>query len=357
MEKTIIILTTLVVLFSGYPIEAQDSIQVAVISPKIGELIEPEEQNHYKILPDTKEFLLAYFYKSAGDYYKAKVYFIYNKHLMEKDLTMSEKSVLMIGETINNYEKIISKQYTAGENPAEIKLVWIDRKDIRKKIEGQMKTKYQYLVIPGEESDYSKFLISYPRLGFDFGILTSNFDFSEMNSLTNTIDKFFRDQGISVRPVNTDYSLSYIFRFKGDLEISQNVSASLMVDYTAWLDYLNYNALTLVAQYKIHNLIKGLIPVVGLGYTLNNFKITADYGNTRIDDHGGQLESVSVDGGTTGLLAEAGIIFPIGNWFNISLMTDFYMLTKYEYTEYRTGFSSEIRPGNFTAGIYLNFLF
>lgn len=357
MGKTIFIFSIMVVLFLRYPLKAQDSVQVAIISPKIGGLIEPEEQNYYKILPYTREFILAYFYKSSGEHYKAKVYFLYKKLLTEKNIIMTENELLIKGETINNYENIKSKQYTAGENPAEIKFVWIDRNEIRKKIEEQLKSEYGYLVIPGTESDYSKFLISYPRLGFNFGILYSNFDFSEMTSLTNSINNFFREQGVVIRSVKPNYSVSVFIRFKGELEINRNITASLMVDYDAWVDDISYNALTLVAQYKFNDLIGGIVPVAGLGYTLNNFKITVDYGHTVINDTGGQLESVTVDGGTDGPVAEAGIIFPLEDWFNISLMADFYMLSNYKYTEDRTGFSSEIRPGTFSAGIYFNFLF
>ena len=355
MKKTIIKLITIVFIFLTHLLIAQDSIRVAEISPKIGGLIEPAEQNYYKILPNTRNFLLAYFYKSTGDYYTAKVFYLNGELLAEKNFIMAEYELLNKGEIINNYEKFKSKQYRVGENPAEIKFVWIDRNEIRNKIEVQLRSEYRYLIIPGTESDYSKFLIAYPRLGFDIGVLYSNFDFSNVALLINSINNFFREQDIIVQPVNPNYSLPALFRFKGDLEINRDISASLMVDYDAWVDDISYNSLTLVIQYKINDLSRSIIPFVGLGYTLNNFKITVDYGNDNIN--GGILESVSVDGGTEGLVAEAGIIFPLKNSFNISLMADLYVLSYYKYKEQRTGFSSEIRPGTFSAGIYFNFLF
>ncbi len=92
-----------------------------------------------------------------------------------------------------------------------------------------------------------------------------------------------------------------------------------MIDYDLWTKNISYSAFSALAIYKLNDVAENFLPFAGLGYTKNNFDITIDYGKVVINDYGGQLESVKVDGGTEGLIAETGFEIPMGMWCNFGL--------------------------------------
>lgn len=356
-EKLTFIIAILNILLLQIPLKAQDSVQVVVVSQRTGLYIEPAERDYYGLFSSDQYFVLAYFTKDSTDVYTGRIMFLNDKILQERKFKMKKISLQNLGERIDNYEKIKSGNYTMGTNPAGLKFVWVKRDDIKDRIKNINRVVADYPLLKEPDDDYAKFLIHYPRIGISLGIGYTNFKFDDLSNLTDAINKFYEDKGFVLFPAEPEYQLSPIIRFKGNLEITSHLSASLMVESDLSNPDVDYNAMTVMGYYDFKRLMENFVPYAGLGYTRNNFNIKVNYGMGTVDSLGGMLESVEQDGKTEGLVLEAGIKALLGNSFSIGIAADYYFLLPYKYTTNYLGFSSEIRPGNFGAGIYFNILF
>lgn len=357
MRKLTFILAILNILVQQNPLKAQDSVQVVILSQRTGLYIEPEERSYYNLFSTDNNFVLAYFTRDSVDSYTAVITWQNDKGLQERKVKIKKMSLLNFGERINNYEKIKAKNYTMGENRVEPEFVWVKKSDIDNKIKELTGKTIDYPLLKAPDTDYANLFKHYPRFGISAGSAYTNFKFDELNSLTDKIDNHFKAKGYDVHPLETDYNLGSILRFKGIVEFTADLSAVLMLDYNIINEDIKYNAVTLMGLYSFTGLMNNFVPFAGLGYTRNNFNINVDYGSTIIDTLQGMLEAVIVDGGTEGLIAEAGIKALIGNSFSIGIAADYYFLTTYKYEVDYMGFSSEIKPGNLSAGIFFNILF
>lgn len=357
MKKLIFLLAAGIVFLMQYSAKAQDSVEVVIVSHLVGPFIEPEEHDYYNIFSVDNNFLLAYFTRDSIDLYSAHIIYFDDKGLQERKINIKEKSLVNLGERINNNEKFKAGNYKIGSDPAILEFVWIKKDDININVLNQQKTSSDYPLLKKTDADYKKFFSHYPRFGMGLGLTYLNFNFDELLVLTNAIDNYYYNKGFYVSPRALDYKAGPVFRFKGLVDFTSTLSASLMVEYNISNSDINYNSFTLMGLYTYKDLSEYFNPFAGVGYTRNNFNITVDYGSATVDTLGGMLESVKVDGGTEGLIAEAGIKALFGNSFSIGIAADYYFLTTYKYKVNYISFNSEIKPGNFGAGIFINILF
>ncbi len=306
----------LYILILQYSVEAQDSVEVTILCPQIGPFIELSERNYYRIFSTDVNFQLAYILRDSDKVYSARIIFGDETGSKERKVDLKEVSLFNIAERLTNFEKIKTGEYTVGENPARLSYVWVKKEEINKKIKKEQKLQSNFMLTNNTGNDYEKFFFHYPRFGISLGPSFTDFNFDEIASLTNEVDKYFNERGYAVSPQKDfDYKLGSVFRIKGLFEITAEMSAALMIEYNLSNSKIEYQAMTLMAMYRFTSLIDNFAPYAGLGYTRNNFLVTIDYGKASVDSLGGMLESVTVDGETAGLITEAGIIASLGNTF------------------------------------------
>ncbi len=358
MKKLVFIIAFINLLFFPGLLRAQDSLEVVVFSQRVGPFIDPGERDYFRVFLDDKNFVLAYCTRDSVDAYSVHIVYLDNKEIKERQIAVQKISLLNFGEKFDNYEKIKQGDYTRGSNPPELKFLWIKKDEISKNIKSTRNNSFvDYPIITGTGVDYKKLLIHYPRFGIGISAAGTNFKFEGLEYLTGKIDNYYKAKGYDVKPINPDYNLGAIFRLKAIIEMTPDISASLMVDNNL-TGKIKYSALTLIGLYDFIHLPGNFVPFAGLGYSKNRFNINIDYGRASVDSLGGMLESVSVDGGTEGLFTEAGIKAVLGNSVYIGIAADYYFLTTYKSEETAfADFSVEIKPGNFSAGIFLNIIF
>ena len=130
-----------------------------------------------------------------------------------------------------------------------------------------------------------------------------------------------------------------------------------MVDGNFKNQSIKYDAVTFMGLYNFTNLSETFVPYAALGYTRNNFSITIQYNNAIIDSWEGRLQSITIDGGTEGIIIEAGIKIILSDYFNFGIAADYYFLSAYNYENEFPVIGSEIKPGNIgaDAGIIIKF--
>ncbi len=224
--KTINFLLIIIPVLAGlFPVDAQDSIKVVIISDKVGPFIELKEQYNYKLFPDVNNFVLAYTTKTKDDIYTAKVYYIADRILQEKSVNIKEKIFLAEAERICNYNKIKFNSYKKGSNPAQLEYIWLSKVDIDRKLDGELKSIYNYILPYEKNYEYSCPIKSYPWLWLSIGVSYTNFSFADLSSLTDAVYLYFRQTNTAFPEVNPNFDLFGIVRTKATLDITSYLSA------------------------------------------------------------------------------------------------------------------------------------
>ena len=357
MKKIIFLSALLTILTFPCPLRAQDSVDVVVISKQIGRFINLSERNYFRLFPSYENFQLAYFTRDSADAYSIHVYHRDEKGLQQKDMPVKKTVLLTAGEKIDNYDKVIKGSYTTGSNPDELRFIRISRNEIENELEKQPKYNYNYSLVGESETDYKQFFPRKSWFNFSAGLTFTNFDFDELHNLTDQIDSYFNAREYSAHAMKSDYQVGPFYRFRGTFELTQNLSVAIIIDENFKSQSIKYDAVTIMGSYSFTDLLDKFVPFAGLGYTKNNFSTVIKYNNAEIDTMQGRLQSVSVDGGTKGFIAEAGIKFLLTDYFNIGIAADYYFLSVYRYETNIAGIISEIKPGNFGAEVFLTIKF
>ncbi len=355
MKNLIFLFALMIISFFPYSTRAQDSVEVVVTSQRVGPFIEPASRDYFKILSDYENFALAYFSKDSADDYTLHIFYKENRDFHHQQIELKEANLLRFGENFDNYEKIADGSYTRGSNPARLDFIRFSRKEINNKLIDRWKYFTNYTLVGETDADYSKFFPHHSWFSFSAGVVMTNFNFDELKYFTDKIDSYYKSTGYDIHPLGNDYQVGPFLRFKGTIDITQNISAAVMIDANFKSQTTKYDAVSLMGIYNFTDLMESFVPFAGLGYTKNLFKVTIQYGNVVIDSLQGRFESVSIDGGTEGIITEAGIKTKFEGLLDVGIAFNYYLLTTYK-TSY-AGVSPEIEPGNFGAELFFNIKF
>ncbi|MDO8549761.1 MAG: hypothetical protein Q7S39_06385 [Ignavibacteria bacterium] len=122
MEKKLLLLLTW--FFVVIPSLAQDSLNIVILSPKVGEVIDKDEREQYSIFKQYKDFSQVIFYKKTNNEFIAK-FSITQPDGSEKDTLVRYSELVLFGlsEKIENWEKLKTGDYRMGQNPPKITIV------------------------------------------------------------------------------------------------------------------------------------------------------------------------------------------------------------------------------------------
>jgi len=137
-------------------------------------------------------------------------------------------------------------------------------------------------------------------------------------------------------------------KFKGDIEygFSSNTNGSL---------HLGYKSFSISISYLIHQF--GLIePYVTAGFTSASFTAKNDY-HASVNQNGGMLESITIDGNSKGLRIGGGILLNAGKHlivnFNAVYNASPNTKIKNNHGYDLTGYQTEVNTNGFVTGISL----
>jgi hypothetical protein len=280
---------------------AQDSDKVVILSPRVGTMIDASERDHFHLFPQIKGFNRAVVYETPGKTYYTVIVSVRPDGTTKQTIVpYREDELLKLAEQIDHFEDLEKGTYQMGQQHATLRVVGR---------QGQV-VEQQSDLLPFALKTNESPLESFPQLGVGVGISASSLDPGGIAVAFNAIEQKYRNQGYTIN--HQSLNLNSPTQFKCNLTLRFSQSFALLVDVgRSFETELELKTVSASALYRFTVFKQRWFrPFVGGGIAFSRFSFEKKYGE-RISPirPGGDydyLESVSAEGGNTGLMLASG---------------------------------------------------
>ncbi|MFZ1290348.1 MAG: hypothetical protein WAR79_09665 [Melioribacteraceae bacterium] len=357
----------LLFLFFDLILFAQDSSKIIILNENIGTVLDFDEKEKYKLLPNfNDDFISAEFYLTPDSLYKCDLKLRKDNKIQDSTFLLSYNSLkniavkiqyeenMKIGKTDFDYANLKLK-FSNNEIVPNIKPQKRDSTSQSKLVTNnhQQLQKTFSLPIKKLDLDYSKLIERKTRLGVSFGISINNNNYEGLNDIYKDLER-----GLNISSVDMDLSNSPLFQFSTCYIFQKH----FVIDFQYKFNFFDNATSGINASYV--NLSLGyLFPImektnsyINIGYSAFDFK-SRKYYNENVIDYG-NLEYIDLDGNTKGLKLSIGLMKNITSFLNLDLSLTYNYLPKLELSDkhgYDIHSNHEISIESFEIG--LNFYF
>lgn len=225
MKKYMIVLSLIFIIVfpTSFRVYAQDSAEVVILSPKIGEAIDTSEREYYHIFPAVKNFISAVIVKLPNGKYEAR--FTTGSSTAQKLIfvEMPEALIYSLAEKIDHYEEIEKGTYTFGTSPP---LIQVGTKIVKWEPDTLKSTISYYKpdpdLLPLAQVAPPFRISSYPYVGFGYSLTFSTNILEDFEKSFDAIETKYRSQGYSI-PSHSKLNGGEIHWLTCNLRISSHI--------------------------------------------------------------------------------------------------------------------------------------
>ena len=298
----VILLTTTITVGVCHTASAQDSVQVVILSKRVGPEINALQREYFHLFPIFEGFQSARVLKKPDDTFEVRAYCLQKDgRLVVNVVPYPLATLLQIAEKINHFEDLESANYEMGSDPAKLQVIRPNSlvpEEISHTVTEQMKSiSAKMAPLPGLRRDPPIDLQAYPRLRVGAGLSTYSPGADEVNSMLGRIEQAGRDQGYPVGSQKVDLGLSMFYWFTLGVDVTHDISIELEAGKSSERD-VDVRTASLVAVYYFDPLSFAFLrPFAGIGITNFNLDARQEYvysARKPTDTAGGYWEFYSV---------------------------------------------------------------
>jgi hypothetical protein len=330
MSTHLKILGSLVGLLLALPIKAmsQDSMQVVILSPRVGAVITPEKANQYNIFQSYDGLQKVIVYRtSTGSFYVGIETLTKAGEVTTKLVPYPYNVLKMMAEKVDHYEEIAAGRYTMGDRPAELRFA--DSTKIPAAVvppptaaavtppttAGVVRRYGWSDILPFAGTKPLRPERTYPLLRFGVCVSSFSSDLNGVQQMENNLVSQFANQGYQINSDPVAGISGPIVWFSIDLLLTSSFGGVLEVG-KAGNTAASFRSASLSFRYRLPvDLGKVVCPYVAVGVSQYSADVNQDFSHferiSPVDTNGAywKLTGVGIHGGDRkyGGMATAGI--------------------------------------------------
>lgn len=297
------LLTITMAVGSSQGIFAQDSIQVVILSDKVGQEIDAREREYYHLFSPIDGFQSARIIRTPDG--KFEVRFLYagpDGKVSSKILQYEGVTLLNMAEKVDHFEELKSGTYAMGSRPAKLQVVnakTLLPEEITVKIPERQEAEISTTTLfPNVNPEPPIDLQKFPRFRCGAGISEYSPNADAVSSMLNRIEQAARNEGYSMFTQKILLDLSFLYGFTLGVDITRDISVELETGKAEGNANVSLKTVSFSLVYYVNNFTIGFLrPYLGVGIARYNLAAGRkyEYGARKPPDStGGYWEFASV---------------------------------------------------------------
>jgi hypothetical protein len=300
---SISLLTITIAVGSSQRARAQDSVQVVILSEKVGQEIDAREREYYHLFSQIEGFHSARIIRTPDGTFEVRFLCAgADGKISSRILQYEGATLLNMAEKIDHFEELKSGDYIMGSRPAKLRVITA-QSSVPEEITVKFAEPAQAVVramalLPNVTSDPPVDLQKYPRFRCGAGIYGYTPNADAVSTLLGSVEQAARSQGYPVGSRKIFLDISSLYAFTLGVDITRDISVELEAGRTGGDGDFSLKTVSFSVVYCVNSLnFVFLRPFLGVGISKYDFAAGHEYlyGATKpADSTGGYWEFTSV---------------------------------------------------------------